>query len=124
MLRKKKLEINPCPDCGEKRIWITLIYSPHKYFGKGYLECAKCHYCGKTKIGERRAIKSWNKEEKKVKKNNRLKSQDLCDRCRYSFKRHCEKHGCRACIMYGENRCICTTIRKNTPCPYFKEAED
>ena len=23
--------------------------------------CWRCHYCGKTKIGKRRAVKAWNK---------------------------------------------------------------
>ena len=31
------------------------------------IECDNCHYCGNTKLFLRRAIKSWNKEERKIK---------------------------------------------------------
>ena len=29
------------------------------------VECWRCHYCGKTKIGKRRAVKAWNKIRRK-----------------------------------------------------------
>ena len=37
---------------------------------EGYIECFNCQWCGKTKLGLNRAIKSWNKESENKWKND------------------------------------------------------
>lgn len=51
-----------------------------------------------------------------------IKTKDLCDRCRYHFNVWCNI-GCMNCEMNGEKQCLCLTIKENTPCPYFREAD-
>ncbi len=58
-----------------------------------------------------------------------IKSKDLCERCKYFFGRACGAIDCSACEMRddlkdGYMRCKCWDIDFNTPCPYFKEAEE
>lgn len=62
---------------------------------------------------------------------NHIKSKDLCDRCVFGFVRHCisgEVPSCKDCAMNYDTRkpggCKCITIKVNTPCPYFVEAEN
>lgn len=57
-----------------------------------------------------------------------VKTKDLCERCKYHFRRWCDaKQGC-SCIecehFSKDNECLCLTVKANTPCPYFKEADD
>lgn len=50
-----------CPNCRSTTVKVVRIVSarlPCWY----YIECFNCHWCGKTKLGLKRAIKSWNKE--------------------------------------------------------------
>lgn len=61
--------------------------------------------------------------------SDQIKSIDLCDRCAYSFQ-HCieliktqPRPSCLSCEMY-DGKCKCSGIEFNTPCPYFKEAND
>lgn len=60
-------KLKPCPFCGSDRLW-TIVIHPlaqirwwNRFFGKFYIECRICHYCGETKRGKRRAIKAWNR---------------------------------------------------------------
>lgn len=61
---------------------------------------------------------------------NNIKSADLCNRCIYSFYRHCSekmKGNCVGCIMDDTGKpggCKCLAINPNTPCPYFEEEDD
>ena len=56
-----------------------------------------------------------------------IKTEDLCERCIFSFELHCsaKMHGnCTGCVMDETGRpggCKCLTVRRNTPCPYFEE---
>ena len=53
----------PCPNCGSSRVYIWHICTARLPWWH-YAECEDCHWCGKTKLFRRRAIKAWNKEEK------------------------------------------------------------
>ena len=58
-----------------------------------------------------------------------IKSADLCERCFYSFERFCLPQGkmyggCPSCKMDNGDACKCLTIKENTPCPYFEEANE
>ena len=61
---------------------------------------------------------------------NHIKSKDLCGRCIYSFDRHCREKmqgSCVGCVMDGTRKpggCKCLSVKVNTPCPYFVEAEN
>ena len=61
---------------------------------------------------------------------NHIKSGDLCARCIYSFDRHCREKmqgSCVGCVMNGKRKpggCKCLSVKVNTPCPYFVEAEN
>lgn len=60
----KNMKIKSCPNCGTtNRILKAHICSRRLPFWY-YIECDNCHWCGKTKLFLRRAIKSWNKEQK------------------------------------------------------------
>lgn len=51
------------------------------------------------------------------------KTADLCQRCMYEC--HRCKGACEACDHQNEHgSCLCLTVLKNTPCPYFKEADN
>lgn len=56
---------------------------------------------------------------------NVIKSKDLCDRCKFTYEPYCNAMNggkCNDCENLSEDgMCLCTTIRKNTPCPYFRE---
>ena len=54
--------LEPCPNCEYNRPWIVRVHPLRWIFTKYYIECGRCHYCGKTKMGKRRAIRAWNKE--------------------------------------------------------------
>lgn len=55
-----------------------------------------------------------------------IKTPDLCERCVHSVE-HCSGfklcEGCPMCL-YKAGTCLCLTIERNTPCPYFEEACD
>lgn len=56
-----------------------------------------------------------------------VKTHDLCERCKYHYNRWCQDRCldcyCFGCEHFGEDgNCLCLTIEKNTPCPYFEEA--
>ena len=52
-------ELKPCPFCGSTELTMWRIKYPksHKYF----VECDKCHWCGKTKLFKRMAKRAWNR---------------------------------------------------------------
>ena len=58
-----------------------------------------------------------------------IKSAELCDRCVYTFYRHCSDEilgDCVRCVMYDTGKpggCKCLTIKPNTPCPYFEQVK-
>ena len=54
-----------CPGCEAPYPWLVRVHPVRLIFTRYYVECWKCHYCGKTKIGKRRAIKAWNKIRRK-----------------------------------------------------------
>ena len=52
-----------------------------------------------------------------------IKSPDVCARCVHGLN-SCKGADCKSCEMdRGSAGCGCVMIRKNTPCPHFKEAE-
>lgn len=57
-----------------------------------------------------------------------VKTSDLCERCKYHFRRWCDAKcecSCLGCEHFSkDNECLCLTVKANTPCPYFKEADD
>ena len=61
------MELKPCPLCGSDRLWTIIVHPAFKkwrwqrLFGKFYIECRMCHYCGETKRGRNRAIEAWNR---------------------------------------------------------------
>ena len=56
---------------------------------------------------------------------NIVKSKDLCDQCKYTYEISCialKGGSCSDCGHADENhKCLCDTIPRNTPCPYFEE---
>lgn len=55
---------------------------------------------------------------------NTVKSKDLCDQCKYTYEEGCraQRDGtCAGCDHTEGDKCLCDTIRRNTPCPYFDE---
>ena len=60
---------------------------------------------------------------------NHIKTPDLCLRCHY-FVKECVRlyKDCDTCPMYTGTdehwECKCTSISKNTPCPYFIEVAE
>lgn len=55
------MKIKRCPYCKHPKPWVVRIHPLRGIFTKYFVECRSCHYCGKTKIGKKRAIKAWNK---------------------------------------------------------------
>lgn len=59
---------------------------------------------------------------------NLVKSKDLCEKCKFTHRPHCKAMNggrCDDCEnLNEENVCLCTTIRINTPCPYFDEMDE
>ena len=53
---------NNCPNCNSPKPWLIRILPTRWIFTKYFVECRECHWCGKTRIGKKRAIKAWNKE--------------------------------------------------------------
>lgn len=53
-------KLKPCMLCGNKRLWTVRVHPLRWIFTKYYIECSRCHCCGHTKIGKRRAEKAWN----------------------------------------------------------------
>ena len=57
-----------------------------------------------------------------MEKEQVIKTEDLCARCRFSFEEWCRYRGdCRGCENYCALDCRCLRVKKNTPCPYFDE---
>lgn len=50
-----------------------------------------------------------------------IKTQELCEKCKYAFGDYCIGGGCTVCLMNtnDKNRCKCLTIKKGQDCPYF-----
>ena len=59
-------ELKPCPHCEAPYPWLVRVHHDCRLFTRYYVECWHCHYCGKTKIGKRRAVKAWNKIQRRV----------------------------------------------------------
>lgn len=60
--------------------------------------------------------------------DNRIKSADLCERCKYSEElceplNSCDNCKQRSVHPAGIPLCKCDGIRTGTPCPDFEEAE-
>ena len=55
-----------------------------------------------------------------------VKSQELCDSCRWSFERcRCLCAKCKRLILpreAGQSRCQCLNIKNGDHCPHYKEA--
>lgn len=58
--------LNCCPNCRCNNLKYVRVVSRRLPFW-WRIECWNCHYCGKTKLFLKRAIKSWNKEMEKKK---------------------------------------------------------
>lgn len=60
-------ELKPCPYCRQQKpLEVTIhpiipVPKIQRMFGKYYIECSSCHWCGATKRGIKRAIKAWNR---------------------------------------------------------------
>ncbi len=54
-------ELKECPGCEAEKPMMVRIHPLRGIFSKYYVECWNCHYCGKTKVGKRRAKRSWNR---------------------------------------------------------------
>ena len=54
-----------------------------------------------------------------------IKTDALCEKCKYAFGDYCIGGGCIECPMKinGESRCKCLTIKKGQACPYFTPKE-
>lgn len=63
----KNRKLTPCPNCKSKTLKKVHILSARLPFW-WYIECWKCHWSGRTKLFLFRAIRSWNKEEKRTPK--------------------------------------------------------
>lgn len=55
-------KLKNCPNCNSPKTWLIRILPKRWIFTKYYVECRFCHWCGKTRIGKKRAIKAWNNE--------------------------------------------------------------
>lgn len=57
--------------------------------------------------------------------SNYIKTFDLCERCKYDFYIWCRVRGvdCGSCPQNTPGHCLCSTVKENTPCPYFEERE-
>ena len=53
-------QLKPCPNCGSEKIW--RVHSTTSKF-TWWIECAECHWCGKTRPFEWMAIKVWNRRK-------------------------------------------------------------
>lgn len=60
----RRVSVKPCPECGKlpnvyRIMFSGSIFDKHLFF----VECPNCHYCGKTKLFWRRAVKAWNRRK-------------------------------------------------------------
>lgn len=54
--------------------------------------------------------------------NNQIKTRDLCERCEFgNCGKACTYSDNELCKLHSVFGCRCDFVRKNTPCPYFKE---
>lgn len=60
---------------------------------------------------------------KKVKKITPIKSTTLCEKCKFSYRRHCMGRKCKGCEMH-DKKCKCTRIDDGEPCPNFERATE
>lgn len=64
-----KRKLKSCPNCRSRNLkFLHCLSSRLPWWW--YIECFDCHWCGKTKLGLNRAIKSWNRESEKKWKND------------------------------------------------------
>lgn|GEM_PF-3243646 len=62
--KKQKAKCFRCPACGST--YIRLVHTASAFLPWWWhVECRNCHYCGKTKLFLRRAVKAWKKEKRK-----------------------------------------------------------
>lgn len=54
---KTPIPINPCPNCGSKKIWHVHNFPANTW----NMMCGECNYCGKEHSLHRKAIRRWNK---------------------------------------------------------------
>ena len=64
-MSKPKNKFLPCPRCQNEQVFLM-----HRILSRllpwwFYVECGVCHWCGKTKLFQKRAIKSWNRASKR-----------------------------------------------------------
>lgn len=59
------MKVKRCPRCKSPNPWVIRTHPLRWIFTRYYVECRFCHYCGKAKIGKRRAIEEWNRRDKK-----------------------------------------------------------
>ena len=52
-----KLKLKPCPNCGNPKIW--RVYGS---VSKWWVECTKCHWCGKNSRIRLLAELKWNRQ--------------------------------------------------------------
>lgn len=52
-----------CPNCGDKEtILAAHIIFPQSILRRWFIECDRCHWCGKTTMTLRGAKRAWNRE--------------------------------------------------------------
>lgn len=56
------MKLKPCPNCGCPNRLIKVHISSARLPWWWYIECDNCHWCGKTKLFLRRAMRSWNSD--------------------------------------------------------------
>lgn len=53
-----------------------------------------------------------------------IKTDALCEKCKYSFQPWCIRNGCFTCPQHSTSiHCKCLTIKKGEDCPYFTPKE-
>ena len=57
--------------------------------------------------------------KKKVIKVKVLRTEKLCEQCKYKFEEHCVSISCKDCHMLSHKGCNCTRIGYRQHCPYF-----
>ena len=57
----KAIFLKECPGCEAQYPMLVRVHPLRWIFTKYYVECWNCHYCGETKVGKRRAKRSWNR---------------------------------------------------------------
>lgn len=62
--KKRKAKCFRCTSCGST--YILFVHTASAFLPWWWhVECQNCHYCGKTKLFLRRAVKAWKKEKRK-----------------------------------------------------------